>query len=143
LSDKRIKCKFCSKDFNDKTGIDSLRYHQKSYQSIRDSLKRKIISKFNFLKENLNHVNSKVSFTCDIWISISGHLYLAITVHFINEKFEMKNFLLDFDLIPFPHDGQQICNKIEEILFEFNFETKFIALTTDNAKNNVKGIRLY
>jgi hypothetical protein len=112
----------------------------------RDSLKRKIISKFNVLKENikenLNHVNSKVSLTCDIWSSISGHPYLAITVHFINEEFQMKNFLLDFDLIPFPHDGQQICNKIKEILFEFNFETKFIAITTDNAKNNVKGIRL-
>jgi len=204
LSDKRIKCKFCSKDFSDKTGIDSLRYHQKLHQSVsdnlkitifsisdrsnksfddylieividgqhpfsivdeenfralikslspqtnipsRDSLKRKIISKFNVLKENikenLNHVNSKVSLTWDIWSSISGHTYLAITVHFTNEKFEMKNFLLDLDLIPFPHDGQKICNIIKEILFEFNFETKFIALTTDNAKNNVKGIRLY
>ncbi len=83
-----------------------------------------------------------MSLTCDIWSSISGHSYLAITVHFINEKFEMKNFLLEFDLIPFSQDGQQIYNKIKEILFEFNFETKFIALKTDNAKNNVKGIRL-
>jgi hypothetical protein len=109
-------------------------------------LKRKIISKLNVLKENikenLNHVNSKVSLTCDIWSSISGHPYLAIAVHFINEKFRMKNFLLDFDLIHFPRDGQQICNKIKEILSEFNFETRFIAITTDNAKNNVKGIRL-
>jgi hypothetical protein len=39
LSDKRIKCKFCSKDFSDKTGIDSLRYHQKSHQSVSDNLK--------------------------------------------------------------------------------------------------------
>ncbi len=111
-------------------------------------MKRKIISRFNvlkenkFIKQNLNHVNSKVSLTCDIWSSINGRPYLAITVHFIDEKFQMKNFLLDFYLIPFPHDGQQICNKIKEILFQFNFQTKFIAMTTNNAKNNVKGIRL-
>jgi hypothetical protein len=39
LSDKRIKCKFCSKDFSNKTGIDSLCYHQKSHQSVSYNLK--------------------------------------------------------------------------------------------------------
>ena len=44
----------------------------------------------------LRKLNSKSSFTLDAWTSLNMTAYLSVTIHFIDEEFEMKNYLLDF-----------------------------------------------
>jgi hypothetical protein len=67
---------------------------------------------------------------------------MSITAHFIDENFKIQNVLIDFSLIPYPHGGQQIMEKLREIITEFKIEKKLIALTSDNASNNIKAFKI-
>jgi len=67
---------------------------------------------------------------------------MSITAHFIDGNFKIQNVLIDFSLIPYPHGGQQIMEKLREIITEFKIEKKLIALTSDNASNNIKAFKI-
>jgi hypothetical protein len=41
-----------------------------------------------------------------------------------------------------PHSGEKIKNSIIDVLKDYGIEDRIIAITTDNATNNIKGIEL-
>ena len=68
-----------------------------------------IPEKVKKVRENLEKLFEKVeyvSLTLDCWSSLSGHSYLGITSHFIDNKFELKNCLLAFNYVPFNHTSK-------------------------------------
>jgi len=112
----------------------------------RKTLRSHAILKFDSLKEKLiqefTTFNHKISLTTDIWTSNNMSSFMSITAHFIDGNFKIQNVLIDFSLIPYPHGGQQIMEKLREIITEFKIEKKLIALTSDNASNNIKAFKI-
>jgi hypothetical protein len=110
----------------------------------RITIQRNCLQKYNDLKEKIiiemNNLNSKVSLTTDIWTSISQQPYVSTTAHYFHNK-ELQHLLLDFSLIPYPHKGEDIKIKVQEVIQEFGLLDKIIAITTDNASNNIKEIQ--
>ena len=70
---------------------------------------------FDFFVKSDYHV----SFTTDIWTALNQQAYMAVTAHYISEKFELINFIIDFSHIPFPHSGKEIAYKFKEPLNQF------------------------
>jgi len=108
----------------------------------RQTLKENFILEFNerrkHLMDEILQIKSKISLTTDIWTSdISKECYLGITMHFINDNWEMKNFLLDLVPLHGSHTAALITSKILSILDEFKINDKVIALTTDNGSNMI------
>ena len=103
----------------------------------RHQIKEMTILEFNKRRSNikydLNKIPGKVSFTADMWTStMSSESYLGLTIHYINQDWDLQRFLLD--IVPFKtrHTGVNIANAISNVLEEFNLINKTLALTTDN-----------
>src|SRR4051812_9723732 len=82
---------------------------------------------------DIKKIPGKVSFTADMWTStLSSEAYLGLTIHYIDENWTLRHFLLD--IIPFKirHTGINMASAINSVLSEFNLVGKALALTTDN-----------
>jgi hypothetical protein len=67
--------------------------------------------------------------TSGIWTSNCGEPYICITAHFVNQKYELKNILIDFSNIPHPHGGVDIMEKIEMCIKDFKIDDKISTIT--------------
>jgi len=122
--------------------INSLNKNAKipTRQTIKTKISKKVSKKEIEIENELNKSVSRVSLTTDIWSSISNDTYMSLTAHFIDEKMKIQNILLDFSLIPHPHSGDEIAEKIKLTLNKFKIEDKIMAVTSDNATNNVNAM---
>jgi hypothetical protein len=76
------------------------------------------------------------SITLDIWTSPSQDPFLCVTLHFIDQKWELKSQVLAFRFIPGKHTGRNMALVLEEILKEYLIEKRILTVTMDNASNN-------
>ena len=95
-----------------------------------------VLSKFQTArKEICNYLQlstSKISFTMDMWTSISALGILAVTIHFINNNWQLEHFVLDVLYIPSPHNALAIKDTVLEIADEFKITNRLLAITSDN-----------
>ena len=103
----------------------------------RYQIKEMVIQEFNRCRSSIGHdlqkITGKFFFTTDMWTStLSSEAYLGLTIHFIDENWVFRRFLLD--IIPFKvrHTGVNMASAINEVICEFNLGGKALALTTDN-----------
>jgi hypothetical protein len=103
----------------------------------RHQIKEMTVQEFNKRRLNIHYdlkkIPGKVSFTADMWTStLSSEAYLGLTIHYIDENWTLRRFLLD--IIPFKtrHTGINMASAINSVISEFNLVSKALALTTDN-----------
>ena len=75
--------------------------------------------------------------TTDGWSSRANHSYInSITLHYINNEWEMKCFLLETREMVEQHTAANLANYLEEGLVRWNLAaTSISAKVTDNASN--------
>lgn len=76
--------------------------------------------------------------TTDIWTSRAKDSYIDITLHWINNSFEMRQVMVDLIYLNADHTADYIKEKLEEVLGEWNL--KPISITADNGSNIVAAI---
>ncbi|EXX74310.1 hypothetical protein RirG_052310 [Rhizophagus irregularis DAOM 197198w] len=85
------------------------------------------------IQEDLNAIPGKLSLTADMWTSTCNNdAFLGLTIHYVDNNWNLKNFLLDIISFTTRHTGNNIANAIKSVLTEFNLLEKTLALTTDN-----------
>jgi len=85
------------------------------------------------IQYDLNNIPGKISLTADIWTStFNNDAYLGLTIHFIDNDWNLRNFLLDLMSFTTRHTGTNIADAIISILRKFHILEKTLALTTDN-----------
>ena len=53
-------------------------------------------SEIKKIKEIMQNISGKISYTIDIWTSPSAKSFLVITAHFMDKEWELQSILLDF-----------------------------------------------
>jgi len=107
----------------------------------RQTTKEQIMNQFNDKKTQVKNliagILGKVSFTSDMWTASNSDAFLSLTIHYVDNNWEFKNFLLD--IIPFSvrHTGVNMGDAIMNVLYEYGLAGKALALTTDNASSMV------
>jgi hypothetical protein len=107
----------------------------------RIKLSNLIKQKLNFEKkkiiEKLQKNSSKISITSDGWTSNQNKQYQAITVHYVDDHFNLQNIIIGFELITADDNELTAAEKyyslILNVLKEYKIEKKIISITTDNA----------
>ena len=65
-----------------------------------DTIKRKIMDLYKAnidkMQESFQDILGKISFTLDVWTSPSTKSFLAITAHYIDKDWKLRNVLVDF-----------------------------------------------
>src|SRR5947207_1821537 len=79
-----------------------------------------------------------ISLTLDAWSSPAHLPYLGVTAHWLTSKFEPQEILLSMEELPYPHSAFEIQNHLFDLLYEWEINSKIIAITTDNGSNVIK-----
>lgn len=112
----------------------------------RKTVSRLIEQSSGYLRENIRQAledEVAISLTFDIWSPKKGASgYACITGHFINSDWQLKSLILEFQLIPHPHDAPAICDFMKTAIVDLNIQDKILAITTDNGPNVVAAIGL-
>ena len=74
----------------------------------------------------------------DAWTSKNQLPFLGISVHWINEKWELKCTTLDFCILSGPHTGANLSQKFLEILQDFGIATKVNLYLQFNISSNIQ-----
>jgi hypothetical protein len=105
-----------------------------------DALKNRIMDYFKKtkvqMKDFFSSIDSRISFTTDIWTSPNDLAFMAITAHWISADFKINSMLIDFVELLGSHSGVNIEKAFSLSLKEFNVFDKKLAITLDNAYNN-------
>ncbi|KAJ8342807.1 hypothetical protein SKAU_G00327350 [Synaphobranchus kaupii] len=81
--------------------------------------------------------------TTDMWSSRTAEPYQSLTVHFVNEEFDLKARYLQTAHFPDDHTGENTAAGLREGLASWDLdEENHVCLTTDNASNMVKAALL-
>ena len=83
---------------------------------LMDVVRRKYAMAKEKLKRILVENKTKYSLTTDIWTSFANNAYISLTIHFIDEYWEMKSYTLATYSFPEQHTGDNIVEKLKEVL---------------------------
>jgi hypothetical protein len=59
----------------------------------------------------LNASPGRVCLTSDLWTSLTTDGYMCLTSHFLNKNWVLHKRVLNFSLMPPPHNGISLCEK--------------------------------
>uniref|UniRef100_A0A087Y3Q6 Uncharacterized protein n=1 Tax=Poecilia formosa TaxID=48698 RepID=A0A087Y3Q6_POEFO len=77
----------------------------------------------------------RVALTCNGWTSRTTEAYVTIKTHFINEEWELVNYVLQTMDKPESHTGQNLAEHLRKALTEWGITEKDPVIVTDNASN--------
>ena len=84
-----------------------------------------------------------VAITTDLWTSTACDDYLSVTVHFIDNNFQLRHICIE--VIPFEevsHTGANISQFLTKTLQSWNLLHKLVAVIHDNGRNVVNAMNL-
>jgi hypothetical protein len=106
----------------------------------RNTAKSDVIKMYQREKQRvkfmLNASPGRVCLTSDLWTSLTTDGYMCLTAHFLDKNWVLHKRVLNFSLMPPPHNGISLCEKIYNLLQEWEIETKVFSITLDNASSN-------
>jgi len=88
------------------------------------------------LKQYFHSFSGRVSFTSDCWTSINTNGFISLTAHCVDHNWTLHKRILNFSLLPPPHNGVSIAEKILLLLKDWGIDKKVMCLTVDNASSN-------
>ncbi|KAM3505831.1 hypothetical protein MY10362_002714 [Beauveria mimosiformis] len=99
-----------------------------------------IIRSFNHHKgvvtELLGRSLSRINISFDAWSSRKFTSLLGLTVHFLDDEGKFRTFLLGLPRIEGRHSGENLADRVSEIIHEYNIEGRIGYFVTDNAESN-------
>uniref|UniRef100_A0A803MKM4 BED-type domain-containing protein n=1 Tax=Chenopodium quinoa TaxID=63459 RepID=A0A803MKM4_CHEQI len=110
------------------------RFHVPSIITVAKDCYETFLTQKRKLKLVLKKCNSRVSLTTDTWTSIQQINYMCLTVHFVDNDWNLQKRILNFCPIS-SHKGEEIGKEIEKCLLDWELE-KVFCITVDNASSN-------
>ena len=93
----------------------------------------------NKVKEGIKEELEYYSITTDIWSSRVMQSFMAVTLHYLTEAFDMKTFVIEVATLKGSHTGEFIAGCLRKTLSTFNLRNQKLALLLrDNASNGIK-----
>jgi hypothetical protein len=107
------------------------RFHNRT--TIHDYIMLKFEEQKVKVKATIQQISRKVSLTSDMWTANNNKAFLSLTIHYIDNDWKLKGFLLDIIPILTQHTAVNITDAIIKVLEEYEICEKVLGLTTDNA----------
>ncbi|CAI5986962.1 unnamed protein product [Closterium sp. NIES-64] len=83
----------------------------------------------------------RVSFTIDMWTSPNNRAWLVVTGHWIDEGYQLRTMVFEFQEIHGQHTGKQMARVVEDTVVQWGLETRCLGFTSDNASSNTAAFR--
>lgn len=79
---------------------------------------------FTFILVYWQALESRISITLDMWKSAGNDDYMAITGHYIDDKWSLQSLLLDFVHIESSHTGENMARAFMDSMNEMQISSK-------------------
>src|SRR5690606_23207439 len=76
----------------------------------------------------LADVDSKISFTHDVWTAKNVSSFMGVTMHWIDKHWKLQSALMDFIPLTGKHTGRGLCNAFAASLKQFDIAKKVTPL---------------
>ncbi|PLW54910.1 hypothetical protein PCANC_05938 [Puccinia coronata f. sp. avenae] len=90
------------------------------------------------IKSDFLSKQDMICFTHDAWTAPNCTAFMAVTAHFIDESFQMKDLTLAVPHVQGAHTGKMFANCFYDVLKKYNAIKKLHTITADNASTNNK-----
>jgi hypothetical protein len=105
-----------------------------------NTMREWIVRTFNCHKgvvtELLSRSLSRINVSFDVWTSRKFTSLLGLTVHFLDDEGKFRTFLLGLPQIEGRHSGENLADRVSEIIHEYGFDGRVGYFVTDNAESN-------
>ena len=89
------------------------------------------------VNELLDKLDCRVTLTTDIWTSDSQNFaYACLTAHYIDFEWKLHKKILNYRILPWPHDAESLFRFISQLIMEWNLDKKLFSMVVDNASAN-------
>jgi hypothetical protein len=122
------------------THYDFFRYTVPGKKAVMRALEKKNEEMHNRVLTDLKNAQG-VSLTHDGWTSMNTESFDTVTAHLISEDWELKSMVLQTKKIEGQHTGENISKNLLETTSAWGI-TKVTSITTDNAANEQKAVKL-
>ncbi len=91
--------------------------HRVTYSTLTSERAQDLMARLNTImeKHSDNGVNS-ISLPTDMWTSADQAPFMSLTVHYMNEEWEMCLWVIRVATAHFPHNAQQLEVKLDEMI---------------------------
>lgn len=81
-----------------------------------------------------------VGLTGDFWTSIANQGYLGVSAHWIDSNWAFCSAALEVKHVVEKHSAANCTEEFEQVVSDWNLQSKVVAICTDNARNIVLGV---
>jgi hypothetical protein len=86
-------------------------------------------------------VNCRFSATMDMWTSNQNKGYMCVTVHWVDDNWNIQKRIIKFMHVEGRHTGANLSQAFTESVFKWFIEKKMFSLTLDNAASNEVAVK--
>ncbi|CAN1148414.1 Putative AC transposase [Linum perenne] len=81
----------------------------------------------------------RISITIDMWTATTQKKgYMAVTAHYIDNNWHLRNHMLQFIYVPAPHIADRLASRLVRCMMEWNVDVKLSSITLDNYSTDDK-----
>ena len=106
----------------------------------RNTLVSSLLKLHGKMKEKLKYAihkcHNRICLTSDCWTACTQEGYICLTAHFVDNNWKLNSKILAFCKLEPPHTGEDLANKVFEVLTEWEIDRKIFSITLDNASAN-------
>ncbi|KAK2669173.1 hypothetical protein RAB80_014699 [Fusarium oxysporum f. sp. vasinfectum] len=107
-----------------------------THSTIREWIIRTFSRHKGVVTELLGRSLSRINISFDAWSSRRSTSLLGLTVHFLDDAGKFRTFLLGLPRIEGRHGGENVADRVSEILHEYGIKERTGYFVTDNASSN-------
>ncbi|CAI0387864.1 unnamed protein product [Linum tenue] len=107
----------------------------------RNTVKKDILSLYGVERGKYHTIIDgnlgRVSITTDLWTARNQKRgYMAITGHFIDNSWKLRNIMMRFMYVPAPHTSERLADRLFDCLLDWNIDGKLSSITLDKCTTN-------
>jgi len=92
-----------------------------SRNTIKSDVMKIHMKEKHILKEEFRKVKNRICLTSNLWTSLTGEGYIALTAHYVDTKWKLCSKIMNFCHFPPPHIGFELSKKINGFLHDWGY----------------------
>ncbi|CAN1241528.1 Putative AC transposase [Linum perenne] len=79
----------------------------------------------------------RIAITTDMWTASNQKKgYMAVTAHYVDNNWHLRNHMLRFMYVPAPHNANKLASILVHCMLSWNVDAKVSTITLDNCSTN-------
>ncbi|CAN1819493.1 Putative AC transposase [Linum perenne] len=113
----------------------------------RNTIKKEILGMYEIervkIKKKIHANIGRIAISIDMWTTTTQQKeYMAVTAHYIDNNWRLRNHILPFIYVPAPHIADNLASRLFRYMMEWNVDAKLSSITLDNYNTNDKMINI-